>query len=242
MEAVNTAQDVLMLLEGARASIGMSKAELARRGRLPPETVRRLLTSTKANPHFSLVADLLRPTGLGLFVGKVGVAAEQAPAAPELVQAWLAHLGAPLYGTTAVKAADVPPPERVLAEALPLARRDATVARALPMGFYRARKRLDFRLLRRLARERGQGRALGFFLELTAELSGDAGLAREARPLAVDARRRKRASQFFKLRSAMERRLAALKTPPVARRWGFRMNMSADSFASMFRKAARASR
>jgi len=77
------------------------------------------------------------------------------------------------------------------------------------------------------------------FLELTAELSGDRSLAREARPLAREERRRKRASQFFKLRSATERRLAELKTPAVARQWGFRMNMSGDSFASMFRKAAR---
>ena len=84
MDAVNTAGEALTALEGARASMGMSKAELARRGRLPPETVRRLLTSTKANPHFALVADLLRPLGLGLFVGKVDVPADEAPAAPEL--------------------------------------------------------------------------------------------------------------------------------------------------------------
>ena len=112
------------------------------------------------------------------------------------------------------------------------------MARALPFALYRTRKRLDFSLLRRLARERGQGRTLGFFLDLTAELSGDRSLAREARPLAGEARRRVRASQFFKLRSATERRLAELKTPPVARRWGFRMNMSADSFASMFEGGA----
>jgi len=68
---------------------------------------------------------------------------------------------------------------------------------------------------------------------------GERSLAREARPLVREAPRRERASQFFKLRSATERRLAELKTPPAARRWGFRMNMSADSFASMFRKAAR---
>jgi hypothetical protein len=241
VDAVNTAGDVLKALDGARARMGMSKAELARRGRLPPETVRRLLTSPEANPHFSMVADLLRPAGLGLFVGKVGVPAENAPADPELVQAWLAHLGAPLYGSTAVEVSDVPPPERVFAEALPLARREAALARALPLALYRTRKRLDFGLLRRLARERGQGRTLGFFLDLTAELSGDRSLAREARPLARKERRRKRASQFFKLRSATERRLAELKTPAVARRWGFRMNMSADSFASMFRKAARVS-
>ena len=123
------------MLESARASMGMSKAELARRGRLPPETVRRLLTSNEANPHFSMVADLLKPAGLGLFVGKLDVPAENAPAGPDRVQAWLAHLGAPLYGSTTVDAADVPRPERVLAEALPLARREAAVARALPWPF-----------------------------------------------------------------------------------------------------------
>jgi len=239
MEAVTTARDALEMLERARASMGMSKAELARRGRLPAETVRRLLTSNEANPHFAMVADLLKPAGLGLFVGKLDVPAESAPAGPDRVQAWLAHLGAPLYGSTTVDLADVPRPERVLAEALPLARREAAVARALPVALYRTRKRLDFDLLRRMARERGQGRTLGFFLDLSAELSGDRALALAARPLAAEAHRRKRASQFFKLRSATERRLAELKTPPAARRWGFRMNMSADSFASMFRKAAR---
>jgi hypothetical protein len=238
MEAVNTPEEVLAALEAARASLGMSKAELARRGRLPAETVRRLLTSRNANPHFSMVADLLRPAGLGLFVGKLVDPSEEAPAPPEIVQSWLSHLGAPLYGSTSVKSSDVPRPERVLAEALSLAHREAAVARALPLAFFRFRKRVDFPLLRRLAKERGQGRTLGFFLDLTAELSGDEALAREARPLKAEVRRRARASQFFKLQSSMERRLAELKTPPVARRWGYRMNMSQDSFASMFRKAA----
>ena len=239
MHPVSTARDALATLEGARASLGMSKAELARRGKLPPETVRRLLTATDVNPLFSMVADLLRPAGLGLFVGKLQVTPESAPAAPEQVQAWLAHLGAPLYGSTAISAADVPGVEHVLAEALALARRDAAVARALPVAFHRVRGRVAYDVLRRMARERGQARVLGFFLDLTAELSGDAALARQARPLAREARGRRRASQFFKLHSTIERRLAELKTPAVARRWGFRMNMSADSFASTFRKAAR---
>jgi hypothetical protein len=237
MEAANTVGDVLSALEAALTSLQMSKAELARRGRLPLETVRRLLTSRDANPHFTMVTELLRPAGLGLFVGKLEEPPEEARPGADLVQAWLAHLGAPLYGSTSVKAEDVPGPERVLAEALPLARQDATVARALPLALHRTRARLDFPLLRRLAQERGQGRALGFFLELTSELSGDKDLARQARPLAAEVRRRKRASQFFPVRSPTERRLGELKTPPVARRWGFRMNMSADSFSSMFRKS-----
>jgi hypothetical protein len=32
-------------------------------------------------------------------------------------------------------------------------------------------------------------------------------------------------------------RLAEEKTPPVARRWDFRMNMGLDTFAGTFRKA-----
>src|SRR4026209_2294672 len=127
MEEVTTAREALLMLERARASMGMSKAELARRGRLPAGAVRRLLTSNEANPHFSMVADLLKPAGLGLFVGKLEVPAENAPAGPDRVQAWVAPLGAPLYGSTAVDLADVPRPEHVLAEALPLARREAAI-------------------------------------------------------------------------------------------------------------------
>jgi hypothetical protein len=107
----------------------------------------------------------------------------------------------------------------------------------LPLAIARNRALLDLPELRRLAVQRGQGSTLGFFLDLTAELSGDHGLARAARPLRPR-RAPKRASQFFKVRSRLERRLAEAKTPDVARRWNFRMNMSMDSFASMFRKAA----
>ena len=121
------------MLESARASMGMSKAELARRGRLPPETVRRLLTSNEANPHFSMVADLAAGRTRS-FRRQGRCASGNAPAGPERVQAWLAHLGAPLYGSTAVDLADVPRPERVLAEALPLARREAAVSARFTRG------------------------------------------------------------------------------------------------------------
>lgn len=134
------------------------------------------------------------------------------------------------------EAGEVPRAEYVLAEALKLARQDATVARALPVALYRNRERLDLAELRRLAGERGEGRALGFFLELTAELAGDPSLARAARPLRPR-RPRQRATQFFPVRSRLERRLAEDKTPSVARRWDFRMNMGLDTFEGMFRKA-----
>jgi hypothetical protein len=104
-----------------------------------------------------------------------------------------------------VQLSDVPTPERVLAEALPLARKESNVTRALPVGFHHVRERLDFRLLRRLAAERGRERALGFFFDLASELSGDEALAREARPLAamrVGRRGRRSSSRCTRRRSA----------------------------------------
>jgi transcriptional regulator with XRE-family HTH domain len=223
-------------MEAAREALGLSKAELARRGHVPAETVRRLLTAGQGNPTLDTVLSMLRPLGLGLKLAELADPGEGAPAEPDLVRVWLAHYGAPLYGATAAKAEEEPRAEYVLAEALKLARQDATVARVLPVALYRSRDRLDLAELRRLAGERGEGRALGFFLVLTAELAGDPSLARAARPLRPR-RPRQRATQFFPVRSRLERRLAEEKTPPVARRWDFRMNMGLDTFEGMFRKA-----
>ena len=39
--------------------------------------------------------------------------------------------------------------------------------------------------------------------------------------------------------TSRERKLAELRTPEVARKWGFRMNMGMDSFESMFAKGAK---
>ena len=49
-QPVTTASDLLRSLDGARASRGVSKAELARRSHVRAETVRRLLTDEAANP------------------------------------------------------------------------------------------------------------------------------------------------------------------------------------------------
>jgi transcriptional regulator with XRE-family HTH domain len=234
--AAQEASGVMRAVEAARSSRGLTKAELARRSGIPPETVRRLLSTGSANPTLETVLGLLRPLGLGLGLAELPNPVEEAPADPELVRVWLAHLGAPLYGTSSMKRESVPRPEHVLAEALQLAREDATVARALPVAVWRTREAVDMAELRRMAAQRGQVRTLGFFLELTSELSGDTSLAREAHKVRPRSKPR-RAVQFFRVRSRLERRLAEAKTPDVARRWNFRMNMSLDSFTSMFRKA-----
>lgn len=226
-----TAVEVLRAVEGARASRGMSKAELARRGCVRPETVRQLLTNPDVNPTLSNVLDMLRPLGLGLAVAPLPKAPTDVT--PEMVQAWLAHYGAALYGPD-VEPAAVPPPETVLAEAMGLARKSATVARSLPTAFWKSRPILNLDRLLAEGRRRGRARELGFFLDLTSKLSGDRAFERAARNLRV--RPLRRPVQFFQPTTARERRLAELRTPEVARTWGFRMNMDMDSFASMFQK------
>jgi hypothetical protein len=232
--AAATAVEVLRAVEDARASKGMSKAELARRGRVRPETVRQLLTAPDVNPTLSNVLDMLRPLGLGLVVAPL--ARPVAEVSRDRLQAWLAHYGAALYAPM-LAPSEVPRPESVLAEAMELARESATVARALPPAFWKSRDALDFDRLLEEGRRRGRARELGFFLELTSKLSGDRRFQEAGKKLRV--RPLRRPVQFFQPTTARERRLAELRTPEVARKWGFRMNMDMDSFASMFEKGNR---
>jgi transcriptional regulator with XRE-family HTH domain len=228
-----TTAEVMRSVEQARASRGLSKAELARRGRVRPETVRHLLTDATVNPTLSTVLDMLRPLGLGLDV----VELPSPPAEPtsEQLKGWLAHYGAPLYGPATDPAA-VPPPEVVLACALALSRESASVARALPLAFWKTRAELDLGRLLKEGERRGQARVLGFFLDLTSRLSSAPTFEAAARKLRV--RALSRPAQFFQPTTPRERKLAELRTPDVARKWGFRMNMGMDSFESMFAKGA----
>ncbi len=147
----------------------------------------------------------------------------------------LRALGAPLLIDAApVRGAQAL--EVTLAESVRLARRDATLARALPVALWRQRERIDWDQLRAEARRVGEKHAVGLFIELTGELGCDPRLADEAAPLR-DARVKKLHDFFVGQKSVHERKLAELHTPAAARRWGFRMNQDQDSFASTFRKA-----
>jgi hypothetical protein len=71
-------------------------------------------------------------------------------------------------------------------------------------------------------------------LDLTAAVSGHAGLRDRARGLSD---RRRRVPRYLpEPASEFERRLADKRTPAVARRWGLRMNMSEDSVGEFVRK------
>jgi hypothetical protein len=147
----------------------------------------------------------------------------------------LTALGAPLGGP-APKGRHVPA-EDVLADGLVLAHHSPTVARVLPVAFWRQRDALDYERLGKAATERDERHALGFYLELTGTLGRDRRLVRRASRLR-DHRRTALQPFFSGGRGALGMQLAREKTPAVARRWGFLMNMELDSFASAFRKHA----
>jgi hypothetical protein len=129
-----------------------------------------------------------------------------------------------------------PPLEEVLAAALSCAHSDATVAGNLPIVLHR-NPTVNLDELRRVARLRSESQALGFFLELTDELSGQPRFSAQAKTLRD--RRVRRMRNFFSPDGRFgpfERELAEMNTPAVARRWHFLMNMPLDSFRSYFRK------
>ena len=167
--------------------------------------------------------------------------AETGPSAPRredtVTRAQVAALGAPVVVARKVKRA--PPVEETLVAGVVLAHRDPAVARSLPVAFFRQADHLDVDRLLTLARERSEKAAVGMFLDLTAALSGDrrfAAWAREFRDRRVHASR-----PFFHTRAATLQAAAQPdRSPALARRWGFRLDLSLDDFRSLFDKAQRA--
>ncbi|MBI5499762.1 MAG: hypothetical protein HY907_05935 [Deltaproteobacteria bacterium] len=156
----------------------------------------------------------------------------------ERTRGLLRTLGAPLPAEPA-KLAGIPL-EEVLVRGVALAHRDPAVARALPLCFWKSRDRIDPQRLREAARGLGERQAVGFFLELTAELSGDRRLAEWSKAFRDGRRRIVRDLFLVPAGSKFQSRLAEERTPGVARRWGLRMNMDLDSFRSLFDRFAHA--
>ncbi|MEP6654062.1 MAG: hypothetical protein ABJA82_11935 [Myxococcales bacterium] len=127
--------------------------------------------------------------------------------------------------------------ERVLVRALRLSHDDASLTRALPVVLWQNRLQLDLDALMHETFQANETQALGFLLELTDILAGE-----EFFGPALDVLRDKRyRRELFYFRadedSPLSKELARARTPDVARRWKFLMNMPFDSFQSMFRKA-----
>lgn len=153
----------------------------------------------------------------------------------DTVRSWLQSVGAPVVQAVATDE-PVPSLEDLLTLGLQLAHADASLARTLPVVLWRNRARLRLEELSRAARAAGEGAALGFFLDLTAELAADRELAKAAASL-EDAR--SPALTFFFTGAGdtlVGKELAERRTPTVARRWRFLMNMPFASFETLYRK------
>jgi hypothetical protein len=148
----------------------------------------------------------------------------------EAVRSRLVSLGAPLRGVAPLA---VPTAERMsaLVNGVALARLDPTVARCLPLCFWRLRDDLDIKQLASLVNRPEDKHALGFFLELTATLGGDrrlAGLAENLRDARMTALR-----GFFQVGSSRD---GLVRDFQLATKWGYEMNMDLDSFQTLFEK------
>ena len=114
------------------------------------------------------------------------------------------------------------------------ARTDPTVLRVLPVVVLRNEGRLDWEDVRSRARRAKLKAELGMLLDLTAAVSGRASLHEQTHGLSD---RRRRVPRYLpEPASDFERRLADKRTPPAARRWGFRMNMSEASVGEFVRR------
>jgi len=129
--------------------------------------------------------------------------------------------------------------EALMAQAADLSQNDASVARSLPVLFHKLREKLDFETLKNESLKRGNRHQVGFFLELTGKLSRDEKLTRVSRNF-LDHRFRV-PRQFFKNESESEvaKQLAELRTPELAKKWGWRMNMGEDAFAKTYENFSR---
>jgi hypothetical protein len=152
------------------------------------------------------------------------------------VRARLAEAGAPLSGSGEPTLGRQERLEELALDAVRVAPLDATLTRALPLFFWRNRARLDPGTLAGAARGSREARAMGFFLDLTGELSGDQSFCAAANDLRPS--RSPSKTYFFRSSTAspFAREAARRNTPEVARRWGYFMNMPLDSFRTLFDK------
>lgn len=148
----------------------------------------------------------------------------------ETVYEALAFYGAPLVGVRPVRSL---PLEELLPRALEVAPEDATILRSLPLVIARNREHIDWSLLHAESVRVGQVAATGMLLEMTAKLLDDGDLERHAAAFAVPTAE---PTHFFRPRGPFDERLARSRTPAIARKWGFWMNMPEESFRSHLEK------
>jgi hypothetical protein len=148
-----------------------------------------------------------------------------------IVRGQLVALGAPLRGVEPIAVAPADQMSVLLA-GVQLARRDAVVARSLPLCVWHLREQLDMKRLAGLAFRAEDRHALGFMIELAGELGGDrrlAGLADRLRDRRITLPR-----DFFQ--RPAPRAPGVDRDFPLAAKWLFRMNTDLEAFRTLFDK------
>jgi len=124
--------------------------------------------------------------------------------------------------------------EDIVLHALSRSHSEPSILRVLPILLSNAAEILDWKRLCEEAEKRSLGAELGFITQLAGALGGDARLASRVDSLVPAGRLNLR--PYFPSRGAYSERLAAERTPPLARKWGFLMNMEEEVFRSAFEK------
>lgn len=124
--------------------------------------------------------------------------------------------------------------EALLAHAADLAQVDASVARTLPLLFFKYRDQVDFDVLKQESRKLGNKQQVGFFLELAGLLGGSTRLKRASHRF-LD-KRYSVPRSLFRNQTTLAEQVAETRTPELAKKWGFRMNMPLDAFKVVFDK------
>lgn len=143
----------------------------------------------------------------------------------------LASYGAPLVDAMPVAHYSL---DETLVKSLALARNDSTVFRVLPVVLVKNRQQFDWEALQKSVRRDRLAAEFGMLLELTGQLAADDGL--QAQAAAFLDRRRQRVRYFPEVRNRFERKLALERTPQVALKWKFYMNVTEDAVRSFLIK------
>ena len=126
------------------------------------------------------------------------------------------------------------PLEHALAVAARQSRQDGTVLRVLPLMLVRLHGRLDQEKLWQECHRLDVEQTMGYLLDLAGRVTA----SKQLQEWAADYRdgRRHLIHYFFAPRNRYEEELARRHTPPLARRWGFYLNVPESDFKDLLVK------
>lgn len=125
--------------------------------------------------------------------------------------------------------------EETFALGVELSKKDAVLMRSLPVFVWKNRNHLNYDLLLMYSRRYKVKREVGFLLSLTSKLKKNSKLSTESKKF-FDRRKTTTESYFSKERTLLQKSLEELRTPKLARKWSFSLNMELSNFKSFLDK------